>query len=440
MSLGVLRPKISDFITTYMELLSRITDAPQEFQEAAALFLLSTIVGRKWIFQSLPETSIFRADKTRNLGRPLNVWFVLLGQSRITRKSTGVVRHVEDLVKEVLGERPLLSKAFTPEYMVKEMSGKTSGDETNCIWISDEIAGFFEKLRKRGSYMTSADAVLSTIYDGSTYTTGTIEREREIVRSPYLTLFLSSTNYLPTLFDELHIRLGFLNRFIYVIGERKERKPLRTEPLTEEEKKEVEEIVAFLEALAERTSVTMMKMTNEAKQLYDSFEEEIERRIVEEDLGIKEGYCGQLPNLVARLASLYRISRMTTEEIRNYSSPILIVEKKDVERAIDYTQKAWNWFEKTIEIMLSNEPAKLREKERSKIAILEYLADGADKHVIRMQQYVTRRAGASPATFYNALKELRKTKVEQTRRGFYRLRQPTSEEQEPSPNHQEGVE
>lgn len=37
-----------------------------------------------------------------------------------------------------------------------------------------------------------------------------------------------------------------MDRFIYVVGERKERKPLRTEPLTEEERREAREIENFL--------------------------------------------------------------------------------------------------------------------------------------------------------------------------------------------------
>ena len=238
-----------DFISRYVNLLAKITDAPEEFQEAAALFLLSIAVGLKWVFQSLPDTAIFSGENGIT-GKLLNLWFIIIGKSRITRKSSGVMRHVEEIVKKVFGEQLLISEAFTPEALIKEMSEKSvpsaiHGFETPCCWISDEIAWFFQHLRKRESYMASADAFLSKIYDGRTYDRGTIQRGKENIENPYFACFLASTDVLPTLFNELQIQLGFMNRFIYIIGERKRRKPLRTQPLTLEETKEVHEIEDF---------------------------------------------------------------------------------------------------------------------------------------------------------------------------------------------------
>jgi len=114
-----------DFVSKYVRLLSGITDAPREFQETAALFLLSTAVGRKWVFQSLPETAIF-SDKIGTTGKLLNLWFIIIGKSRITRKSSGVMSRVEEIAKKIFGEQLLISEAFTPESLIKEMSEKSS--------------------------------------------------------------------------------------------------------------------------------------------------------------------------------------------------------------------------------------------------------------------------------------------------------------------------
>jgi len=411
-----------DFISRYVKLLSNITDAPEEFQEAAALFLVSAMAGRRWTYRSIPETSIF-GDRSEDFGKPLNLWFVLLGKSRIARKSTGVVRHVEDLVKDILGERFLLSKSFTPEFLVKEMAEKTSADETHCIWISDEIAGFFQQLRKRGSYMTSADALLSTIYDGNTYSRGTIRREKEVVPNPYLVCLLASTDYLPTLFDELHIRLGFLNRFINVLGVRKERKPLRTSPLDEDERREAEYIRRYLNALAERGSLTVIVMDEHAKKLYDLFEERIEERIEKEDLDIREGYYGNLPNLVIRLSCLYRLSRMTPDEIRSYQEPTLAVQKQDVERAIDYSWKAWSWFENVIEIMQtsSSKTAKLG---LAKEFMIDSLKERGLMRGRSMCMITAKQIGCSIATAYNARKDLKEERrICQPKFGYVKIKE-----------------
>lgn len=423
-----------DFVKKYVRCLCAISDAPSPFQEAGALFLLSAAVGRKWVFQSIPETTIF-GEENGITGKLLSLWFIIIGKSRITRKTSGVMKHVIEISKKVFGERRLLTEAFTPESLIEQMSKMSVRSvagrlETVCCWICDEIAWFFQQLRKRKSYMASADAFLSKMYDGATYSRATIQRGKETVWNPYLTCFLASTDYLPTLFDELGIRLGFMNRFIYVVAERKKRKPLRTEPLTEEEEKQVEEIMAFLKALAERTSTTNLEMTDEAKEIYDSFEEKIEEQIENEDLGIKEGYCGQLPNFVVRISCLYRISRMTPEEIRNYSDRVLTVEKQDVERAIVYVQKAWGWFEKVIEIMQSN--GKVKPRDLAKSAVCDYLKEGKERSSNEIKAYVNRHeVDVSQATFYNALAELkREGKIVQTRHGFYKRRLQTSEVQE----------
>lgn len=414
-----------DFVDSYIQLFSQITDAPEDFKEACALFLVSTAVGRKFLFRSMPEAVIF-ADAPESAGRPLNLWLILIGKSRISRKST-VVERTKEAVRESIGKQRILSDAFTPEALVKQMAEKTTTTqegpvETNCCWIADEISWFFSHLKKHGSYMETADSLLSQLYDGRDYSRETISRGGEVIAHPFLTCLLASTDYLPTLFNELGIRLGFMNRFIYVLGEREERKPLRTEPLTTEEKTRATEINAFLKALVERKTLTVLVMSSKAKERYDSYERTIEDQIANEDLDIKEGYCGQLPNLVVRLSCLFRISRMTPDEIKSFDSPLLIVELCDVERAIAYAQKAWEWFDKVLEIMQAADTSNLREKERMMLAILEYLVDGAEKHVNGMQKQVLKRVPGSPATFHNARAKLvQQGRIVNTRRGFYQL-------------------
>jgi len=414
-----------DFVHKYVKLLARITDAPTDFLEAAALFLLSVSVGRKWMFRSIPETPLF-FDNSKISGRLLNLWFILIGKSRITRKTSGVINRVIEMLKRTFEKPQMISEAFTPEALIEQMSNMSkssvSGElETVCSWIGDEIAWFFQQLRKRDSYMTSTEALLSKIYDSSTYSRSTISRGTETIPNPYLTCLLASTEYLPTLFDELQIRLGFMNRFIYVIGERKDRKPLRTEPLTREETEEALKIEAFLRALNEKTSVTILEMANDAKELYDSFESRIENQIESEDLDLKEGYCGQLPNLVIRLSCIYRISRMTIEEIRSYSNPVLLVERQDVERAIDYAQKAWNWFEKIVQIMQTSKPSSMSQTDLTKKLVLEALKDEAEHSRREIVEFVLSRLRVSVLTIDNALRKLcDDNRIYQPRYGFYK--------------------
>jgi hypothetical protein len=416
----------TDFVARYVKLLAQITDAPQEFQEAAALFLLSTVVGRKWVFRSIPETSIF-LDNTQGSGKLLNIWFIFIGKSRITRKTSGVMNHVAELSVKVLGTEKMITEAFTPEALIEQMAEMSepfiTGEKvTVCFWISDEIAWFFQHLKKQNSYMTTADAFLSKMYDGATYRRATRSKGEEVVWNPHLSVLLASTDYLPTLFDELQMRLGFLNRFIFVFGERKERKSLRTTPLCDNEKTDVQYIEDFLKALVEKPAVTMLEMDMDAKKLYDTFEENIEDRIHNEKLGLKETYIGQLPNLLVRLSCLYRIARMSLEEVKMFKEPVLLVEPEDVEKATRYVEKAWSWFERVIEtVQTTQKTIPMSPIEMAENGILDLLSDGLEKRVAEIRGYVV-GIGVSQATYYNALKKLTNDgKVVKTRPDHYKL-------------------
>ena len=340
---------IFDFVTEYKTLMMNVTDAPDEFIEAAALFLISTAVGRNFQFMSLPDTPIFKQslDPMQTSGRLLNLWFVLIGRSRITRKSTVISRCTELI--EIVDEELILPTDFTPQALIKVMSEKMRNNETKCVWIHDEISGFFEQL-KRSDFMVATDAILSKIYDGSAYVRSTIGRGREAIVNPYLTVLVASTEYLPTLFDEVRLRQGFLNRFIYVLGRRKRRLNLRSSLAPDEEEK-ARELYKWIMAIYNREEIVFMNFDATAKKIYDEFEERIENDIEKKDLGIQEGYYGNLPNFVIKLSCIFRLSRMTADEIVAYDRPILTVNAQDVRRAIAYVWRAWDWFNEVVKMM-----------------------------------------------------------------------------------------
>jgi len=339
-----------DFITRYVDLQKGITDAPEEFQEATALFLLSTAAGRNFIFLSLPETCIFSngLDVKDVRGKFLNLWFILIGKTRVTRKTTGVINRAEEII-DFLKINKILH-GFSTSYLISHLNDMKEGMQVHATWISDECSGFWDLLKAKTDYMLEADAILSTIYDCKTYSKGTQARGKEYVPNPYLTVLLASTDYLPHLFTEAMLRQGFLNRFIFVVAKRSRKMALRTTSLTPEEKETVEYVLQYLKALLNRGTPITMVMHSKANDLYVKFEDYIDNWIEKGNLGLKEGYLGNLPNFVIRLACLYRLSRMTIEEIQNYKRPFLEVEEEDMKRAIDYSKKIWNWFGTTMQI------------------------------------------------------------------------------------------
>lgn len=392
--------------------------------------MISTTVQRNWIFKSLPDTPIFNGVNSPK-GKLLNVWFVILGKSRITRK-THVLSNIESAIKKTQGAAHLLSEDHTPEALIHEMAQKSSKFEktskqkthdTPVVWLCDEVAGLFQKLNKKESYMASIEALLSKIYDGRTFSRTTRASGVDLIQNPYLTVFLASTNYLPTLFQEAQVRFGFLNRFVFVKAKRKNRKALRTTPLNPDEIKLKTEIEHYLKALHERKTPVYLEMTPEAKNLYDVYENIVEDKIQKGHLGVREGYMGQLPNLAVRLACLYRISRLSIQEIQDPDLDTLIVEKSDVEKAIDYAGRAWRWFEEVIEIMQTAQTLKLTKVDYAKLAVIDFLEDQKTHHWREIAEYVDKTVGVKQANCYKALDALvAEGKIVKFKAGYYRLK------------------
>lgn len=355
-----------DFIERYVKLMGGITDAPEEYHRACALFLLSTGVGRHFIFRSLPDAGVFSEDL--GLGKFLNLWFILIGKSRVSRKSTAVSRAEE--VVEQINAKLMLPADFTPQALVKVMREKSTGGETKAVWINDEISGFFEQLRK-GDYMVTADTLLSRIYDGRSYVRTTIARGEENLINPYLTVILASTEYLPSLFDESRLRQGFLNRFIFIPVGKTKRLELRT-TLTKEEGEEAQALLRWLKAVNKRESEppVLIGMSANAREIYNDYEAKVEDAITRESLGVKEGYYGNLPNFLSRVASLCRVSRMPVQEITTYKRGILVIEEEDMRKALGYVEKVWGWFQDVIRLMKTTAVSRAVMTEENKIEMV----------------------------------------------------------------------
>jgi len=336
-----------NFIDSYIDLMNAITDAPLAFKKAAAIFLISTCAGRKFSILSLPESRFFD-DGLSFSGKLLNLWFIFIGKTRISRKST-IVGRVEEFMQEV-DEDIFLPQDFTPQSLISNLKDKTVNNETRAAWIHDEVSGFFELLNK-GDYMASVDTVLSRIYDGKTYKRSTITRGNEDVINPYLTIMVASTDSLPSLFSENMIRQGFLNRFIYVRGKRDSYRPAST-ILMPNRRQQAQRLLEWLHTLRNTMNTFSVVLEEDvAKPIYEHFELNTEERIQSGQYNIEEGYQGNLPNMLIRVAALRRIARMTTHDIDTFEGFFLQIEKEDIDWAIEYIDKRWEDFIEVITMM-----------------------------------------------------------------------------------------
>jgi len=336
-----------NFIDDYIDLMDAVTDSPEAFKEATALYLISTCVGRRITLLSLPESRFFDDGLQGGNGKLLNLWFILIGKTRISRKST-IVGRAEEFIRQI-DSQILLPQDFTPQSLITNLNEKTVNNETRASWIHDEVSGFFELLNK-GDYMVSTDTVLSRIYDGRSYYRSTVTRGNEDVINPYLTILVASTDTLPSLFNERMIGQGFLNRFIYIHGQRTEYRPAGSHIL-ENVRNKAQRLLAWLHTLRNTQSVFSIVYTNKAQEMFEEFEMTVEEQIMSKNLGIEEGYLGNLPNMLSRFAALRRLSRMTEEEIETFNMYFLTIEEQDMRWAINYARKCWDHFNEVLLMM-----------------------------------------------------------------------------------------
>jgi hypothetical protein len=350
---------LTDIIERYCDVLvggsgfSGLTDAPRDYQEASALFLMSTFAGSNFKIMSAAHTSFKRSLTSDTPGtKLLNLWFLLIGKSRWSRKTVSVSKAIDAL--DDIAPDIRLPDDYTPSAAIMILSRRPKG--STAAWVQDECSLFFDKLRA-GDYMAGIDALLSALYDGRKYRRETVSRASEEVEELYLTILLASTDQLPSSFHHKTFRQGFLNRFLFIVDSDKSRKskPEREKAVSKKEANEIVEILEWMAALADfsPTKPIIVKVDAQAKKILDRLtvhtdkvsKAGLERR--------KQGWVGNVPNFAIRLATIRRMARLDISYFQQAkpSSAFLVVEEKDMIWAIDYLTKCEKWLDIVIELM-----------------------------------------------------------------------------------------
>lgn len=292
------------FTEKWDRFLQGLTDADRAFIHSAGLFLVSTFARRALL-----------VTPSALGGKFLNLWFICFGRTRITRKTT-VISWIEHVIKKV-APAILLPEEFTPEAFITEASQvyiKDPNRTTHLAWVFDEVLAAFQRLKKGDrSYMTGIDSTFSRIYDGKEFHRRTEKRGREEIENPYFTMFVASTESIVRTFSEVSFEQGFLNRPIYVQIKTGEWQRERLDHRTDVEELLLAECMAWLKALVEMEFPIVLRIDPKARQIVDDYDKEISGLIAGESLGVKEGYMGNLPNLLQKIAGVYRVNRLEYE-------------------------------------------------------------------------------------------------------------------------------
>jgi putative DNA primase/helicase len=203
------------FISRYVAVALRSTDAPAEAHALTAALVMSALAG------PCPRLPLaFRRDA----GQRLVLWGMNVVDSTEGRKTT-VNELGLDVLRRVLGESAILPWKGSPEAFIQLMAAR---DGQTCVLPRDEYTGLLVGI-KHGGYMAGLAQDFIRAYDGLPIVMGrTAKMNRQTghrvddtdrVRDPYLVKMTASTRSrfveVATIDDVLD---GLLARFIYTSG------------------------------------------------------------------------------------------------------------------------------------------------------------------------------------------------------------------------------
>jgi hypothetical protein len=205
------------FIDKYVDWAKKKTDGAVEYQISSAFTLLSSC------FSDIG----YATPKYGKLG--LNLWFMLLGETTLSRKSTSrqlMLRMLRSFEK-FAGYQIDIGSNVTAEALVKHLSGR---DKLTSLFHRDEVQGMFKEFVTK-TYMAAAADQFTELYDGhvpviirATGASSSVKAvQSERAETNFIMYLMGITSKVAEILTVDYFRSGFLARFIYVIADTPER-------------------------------------------------------------------------------------------------------------------------------------------------------------------------------------------------------------------------
>lgn len=324
------------FVDRYTKWATGLGDAAAQYHPAGAFVILSSLLGGR---VRLP-TSFGIVG--------LNLWFMILADTTLTRKSTAMDIAIDLLA--FVDEDAILATDGSIEGLMTGLQGRSNRPS---VFLRDEFSGLIEQMTKKDYYAGMME-VLTKLYDGKMQKR-LLRKETITILNPVLILFAGGIKTkVQSLLTFEHIQSGFIPRFVFITAESSTARmqPLgpptirdysgRDELITEmEEIRDHYVVVGSTEVKGQGFVVPKMRewdaeLTPEAWARYNKFESEMMQA------GMDSGHPDLMTPLYDRLsksslkaATLLAASRQRKEKV--------IVEESDVVLGIWYCRDWRNY-------------------------------------------------------------------------------------------------
>lgn len=193
--------ELGGFLERYQTWASGLGDAAPQYHQAGAFVVLSSILAGR-----------VRLPTSFGMLVP-NVWFMILADTTLTRKSTAMDIAM-DLLEEV-DDDALLATDGSLEGLMQALQGRPGRPS---VFLRDEFSGLLEMMTKRDYYAGMAE-MLTKLYDGKLQRR-ILRRETVEVREPVLIIFAGGIrNRVQSLLTQEHVSSGFIPRFVFITAE-----------------------------------------------------------------------------------------------------------------------------------------------------------------------------------------------------------------------------
>lgn len=230
------KPTIVD---RYAAWAARQTDAASQYHLAGGFMILSSLLAGH-----------VQIPLSYGTIRP-NLWFMILGDTTLTRKTTAMRLAVK--VLEEVNKEAMLATDGSIEGIFFAM-GQRPG-ESSMYW-KDEVSGMMEVMAKK-DYMAGMQQELLKLYDGDTVRRR-LRSGDQLIENPVFILYAGGIKQrLLEIFTERHIESGFLPRFVFCIADPDRSKLKRVGLAATEDRRERDILVdelATLNAVYDRTN------------------------------------------------------------------------------------------------------------------------------------------------------------------------------------------
>jgi hypothetical protein len=305
-------------------------DAAWQYFEAGAFIALSSLL-----------SGVVKLPTSFGIIIP-NLWFMLLADTTLTRKSTAMDMAMDMLLS--VDPDAVLATDGSIEGLLTSVS--TRPGRPGIFW-RDEFSGLLDAIRKK-DYLAGMIETLTKLYDGK-YQKRVLRKEVIEIRDPILIIFCGGIrSKVLELLDLEAIVSGFGPRFVYVEAESDINNYRPIGPITDEQDRQREKLVAELQDIRSRytatdtihigeqtittTRIWDAHLTPEAWDRYNKFE----RQMVQD--GVSSSSPEIFTPMLDRLSKSALKAAVLIAASRQEPEAKIAVEEWDVLRAIGYAE------------------------------------------------------------------------------------------------------